>query len=57
MGTLDFMAPEQALDFHGADIRADVSNLVVPGLLILTGQPPFPGATVPPGKGGWPVRM
>src|SRR5262249_47106672 len=27
MGTPDFMAPEQALDFHGADIRADIYSL------------------------------
>lgn len=46
MGTLDYMAPEQALDFHGADIRADVYSLGCAFHFILTGQPPFPGGTV-----------
>src|SRR5262249_36661443 len=47
MGTPDYMAPEQALDFHGADIRADIYSLGCTFHYLLTGQPPFPDGTVP----------
>jgi response regulator RpfG family c-di-GMP phosphodiesterase len=42
LGTLDYMAPEQAHDAHTVDIRADLYGLG--GVLhwCLTGQPPFP---------------
>jgi len=46
MGTADYMAPEQALDFHTADIRADVYSLGATFYFLLTGQPPFPGGTL-----------
>ena len=45
MGTLDYMAPEQAIDFHRTDIRADVYSLGCTFYYLLTGQPPFPGGT------------
>jgi uncharacterized protein (TIGR03067 family) len=46
MGTLDYMAPEQALDFHNVDIRADIYSLGCTLYYLLTGQPPFPGGTL-----------
>ena len=46
MGTADYMAPEQALDFHQADIRADIYSLGATFYYLLTGQPPFPGGTL-----------
>ena len=46
MGTPDYMAPEQALDFHRADIRADIYSLGCTLFYALTGQPPFPGGTL-----------
>jgi hypothetical protein len=46
MGTPDYMAPEQALDFHAADIRADIYSLGCTLWYLLTGQPPFPGGTL-----------
>jgi hypothetical protein len=46
MGTPDFLAPEQALDFHQADRRADIYSLGCTLFFLLTGQPPFPGGSV-----------
>jgi serine/threonine protein kinase len=43
LGTPDFMAPEQALNFHGADIRADIYSLGCTLFAALAGRVPFPG--------------
>jgi serine/threonine-protein kinase len=46
MGTPSFMAPEQALAPDEADHRADIYALGCTLFFLLTGKPPFDGATV-----------
>jgi eukaryotic-like serine/threonine-protein kinase len=43
LGTADYVAPEQALNSHGVDIRADIYSLGCTFYFILAGRPPFPG--------------
>ncbi len=46
LGTADYLAPEQAIDSHSVDIRADLYSLGGTFYYLLTGQPPFPEGTV-----------
>jgi serine/threonine protein kinase/CubicO group peptidase (beta-lactamase class C family) len=43
MGTVDYMAPEQARDSHQVDIRADVYSLGASLYKLLCGQAPYQG--------------
>lgn len=43
LGTVDYIAPEQAVDSHNVDIRADVYSLGATLYAILAGQSLFPG--------------
>ena len=47
LGTADYLAPEQALDSHGVDSRADIYSLGCSFYYLLTGHPPFPEGTLP----------
>lgn len=44
IGTVDFVAPEQAVDARQADIRADIYSLGCTLFYFLTGKAPFAGA-------------
>ncbi len=46
LGTPDYIAPEQSLDAHKADIRADIYSLGCTLHYLLTGRPPFRGASL-----------
>jgi len=45
-GSADYLAPEQAVDFHNADIRADIYSLGCTFYFLLTGQAPFEGGSL-----------
>ena len=46
LGTADYLAPEQALNSHKADSRADIYSLGCTLYFLLTGHPPFPEGTI-----------
>jgi eukaryotic-like serine/threonine-protein kinase len=46
LGTADYLAPEQALNSHGVDHRADLYGLGCTMYYLLTGQPPFPDGSI-----------
>lgn len=47
LGTADYLPPEQAIDSHGVDARADLYSLGCVLYYLLTGHPPFPTGTLP----------
>lgn len=46
MGTADYLAPEQAVNSHEVDHRADIYSLGCTLYFLLTGHPPFPSGTL-----------
>lgn len=46
LGTVDYLAPEQAIDSHLVDARADIYSLGCTLYFALTGRPPFPSGTL-----------
>ncbi len=46
LGTADYVAPEQALNSHDVDIRADIYSLGGTFYFLLAGQPLFPGGQI-----------
>jgi eukaryotic-like serine/threonine-protein kinase len=46
LGTADYLAPEQAIDSHQVDIRADIYSLGATFYFLLSGKPPFEGGSV-----------
>ncbi len=47
LGTADYLAPEQAINSHGVDPRADIYSLGCTLYYLLTGHPPFAEGTLP----------
>lgn len=43
LGTVDYVAPEQAVDSHNVDARADIYSLGATCYAVLAARPPYPG--------------
>ena len=46
LGTADYLAPEQAINSHDVDHRADIYSFGCTLYYLLTGEPPFPEGTL-----------
>src|SRR5262249_17856942 len=46
LGTADYLAPEQAVDSHGVDARADLYSLGMTFYFLLTGKAPYAEGTL-----------
>jgi serine/threonine protein kinase len=46
LGTADYLAPEQAINSHAVDIRADIYSLGATFYFLLAGRPPFGDGSV-----------
>src|SRR6476469_1789976 len=46
LGTADYVAPEQTINSHDVDVRADIYSLGATFYYLLAGHPPFPEGTV-----------
>ena len=46
LGTVDYLSPEQVLDSHNVDARADLYSLGCTMYFLMTGQAPFPEGTM-----------
>jgi len=46
LGTADYVAPEQTVNSHNVDVRADIYALGATFYYLLAGHPPFPDGTI-----------
>src|SRR6476659_9185069 len=46
LGTADYVAPEQTINSHDVDVRADIYSLGATFYYLLAGNPPFPEGTI-----------